>query len=241
MQEPIKNWIDLWEQNDLWWSLKLCRTNVELFLRLVAPIVQFKKSDVILNIGCGPGRLETLLAPQVEAIMAVDASKRLVEMCKEVCRMHRNVSVKVLGLDYTDLSLCGRSFSLILCVSVVQYYKDISEVEALIRSAQKIVLPGAKMLIADLPLKRNIPGFVWDAFCSLMMSIKEGYTFELLRAAYAVFLRKSEFRSLNRPENLLSFTFEEIDSLIKRMRLDAAIIRQSLSVYSNRPSILINL
>jgi len=237
-----ENWIEYWNEDDFWYSSKLWKVNVEMFRHRAEKITGFGKNDAILNVGCGPGYLEALLAPRVKSILAVDTSEHYIEMCRENCRMHPNVSADILNKNnYTDLTIFNQSFSLILCVSVVQYYKSMDEVESLIRSAKKIAKPGARMLIADLPLKRGLPGFMWDAFGSLMMSIKEGYLPSLLYAAYAKYFRKAKYGSFSNESNVLSFTIRDVKSLIERMGLNAAIIRHSLSIYANRPSILIDL
>ena len=242
MNKPPDNWIEYWNEDDYWYSSKLWKVNVELFFRRAGKIVGFGKNDTILNVGCGPGCLETLLAPRVKSILAVDTSERYMEMCRENCRMCPNVSAEILDKNnYTDLTIFNRSFSLILCVSVVQYYKNIEEIEALIRSAKKTAKPGAKMLIADLPLKRGLLGFMWDAICSLLMSVREGYLHALLSAAYAKYFRRTEYGSFSNESDVLSFTIGDVKSLIGRMGLNAVIIRHSLSIYANRPSILIDL
>jgi 2-polyprenyl-3-methyl-5-hydroxy-6-metoxy-1,4-benzoquinol methylase len=215
---------------------------VERFLHQAEEIIGFDQNDTVLNVGCGNGYLETLLAPRVNTMLAVDTSERFVQMCRNNCKMHSNVSAEILNKEnYTDVAIFGRSFSLILCVSVVQYYRDISEVESLIRSAKKTAKPGAKMLVADPPLKRNLPGFLWDAFCSLMMSIQEGYSTALLSAAYANYFHRAKYRFFGNESRVLSFTIREVESLVERMGLNAKIIRRSLSIYANRPSILIDL
>ena len=240
MKQSVDSWIEYWNHDDFWCSSKMWKINMNLFLQRTEPVVKFRKDDTILNIGCGPGSLEMRLAEKVGSIVALDTSERFVKMCRQNCKIYSNVSAHVLGENYTDLSLCDKSFSLFLCVSVVQYYKDMAEIEKLIRSAQKIAVPGARMLIADLPLKRNFAGFVWDAIGCFLMSAKEGYTIELLRTAYKKYCTKSEYNSFNRAENLLFFTIKDIIALIERMGLKVTVIKHSLSVYANRPSILIS-
>lgn len=239
MGKSFQNWIDYWGQDDFWRDSLLWKRNAELFFQRADRIVRFRKNDSVLNIGCGPGHMEALLAPVVKSIHAADVIQQFVSLCKKRCVDYDNVSVGLLGDDYTDLSACGRLFSLILCISVVQYYRDMSEVEALIASARKIALPGARMLIADLPLKRGKIGFVWDALCSCLLSIREGYIWLLLRTVFARWLRRSRYKSFYNKTRQLYFTISDIESLIERMGLEARIIRKNFSVYANRPSLLI--
>jgi ubiquinone/menaquinone biosynthesis C-methylase UbiE len=233
------SWIDYWTKDGFWKDSLLWKINSELFFRRVAPIVGLRKDDSVLDIGCGSGHLELFLAPVVKSILAVDVAEGFLESCRKRCENCDNVNVATLGTDYTDLSVFGRSFSLILAVSVVQYYKNISEIEALITSAGNVSLPGARMLIADMPLRRGKSGFVWDALCSCALSIRERYLWTLLHTAFIRWTGGCVYKSFCNEVKTLDFTTDELKLLIQRMGLKARIIRTNLSVYANRPGLLI--
>ncbi len=236
----IKDWVDYWNKDDLWSNLPLWETNNRIFLQGAEKIVQLSKKDTVLNIGCGSGYLEAVLAPKVNSILAVDVSEQFVKMCKERCRSHDNVSVELLDKEYTNFNIFKKSFSLIFCISVIQYYKSMNEVELLIRSASSISEPGGRMLIADIPMKRNNIGFIWDAICSVLMSIKKGYFLQLLNAVYAKWIRNRSYNRSAKQIKQIYFDKKEIASLIKRTGINAKVVNQSLSVYANRPSLLIH-
>lgn len=239
MSKSCKNWIDYWSQDDFWKDSRLWERNSELFFRYANLMVEFKKDDSVLNIGCGSGYLEPLLAPLVKSIQAVDVVEQFVNLCKKRCSNFDNVEVTLLGDDYTDLSVCRRLFSVILCVSVVQYYRDMSEVEALINSARKVASPGGRMLIADLPLKRGKVGFIWDGLCSFFLSVRERYTWLLIQTFFDRWIRRSYYKLFYDQTEQLYFTIKELEALVQRMGLRAQIIRKNFSVYANRPSLLI--
>lgn len=220
--------------------MHLWEISSRLFFKRANRIIKFKKSDCVLDIGCGLGYTEIALAPLVKSIHAVDVSEQFINMCSERCADYNNVSMGCLKKgDYTNLEEFKDPFSLILCVSVVQYYRDLSEIEALISSAQKIASPGAQMLIADLPLKRGVIGFVWDAFCSYLLSIREGYAQILCYAAFKRWFCRLRYKVFCSKVKQLYFTIRELESLISRLNLNARIVRESFSVYANRPSLLI--
>jgi len=232
-------WIDYWKKDELWSRSRLWRINAALFVRRAKAVVSYDETDSVLDIGSGPGYIEESLAPHVKSICSADVSEKFLESLKENCTRFPNVSTRLLREDYTDLSVCGTKFSLFLCVSVVQYYNDISEVEKLIRSARKIALPGSRMLISDLPLKRNFFGFAWDCLCSFCLSIKEGYAAALLSTAFKRWFGSSDYKSFSQKNRTLYFSIRGIRDLMKRMDLDATIIRKNLSIYANRPALLI--
>lgn len=238
--DKCQNWIEYWNQDDFWKDSRLWEINSRIFFERANCIIKFKESDCVLDIGCGPGYTETLLAPLVKSVCAIDVAKQFVDICSTRCKNYKNVSVGHLNRsDYTNLEGFKSQFSVILCASVVQYYRSISEIEALISSAKKIASPGAQMLITDLPLERGRLGFFWDALSSYFLSIREGYTQILLRTAYERWLRKTHYKTFYDKAEQLYFTISKLKSLIDRLNLNARIIRENFSVYANRPSLLI--
>ena len=95
------------------------------------------------------------------------------------------------------------------------------------------------MLIADLPLERGRLGFIWDAFCSCFLSIREGYAQILLRTALKRWFRGTRYKAFYDKAEQLYFTTKKLESLIDRLNLNARIIQGNFSVYANRLNLLI--
>lgn len=237
--KPANGWIDYWSRDDFWGRLRLWDLNSRVFMKRAEGTLEFSREDAVLDIGSGPGELACKLSGHVRSVLAVDTSPQFVEMTRERCRGLTNVEAALTGEDYTDLTVFGRKFSLFLCISVVQYYNTIGEVEALIRSARTVALPGARMLIADLNLKRGRAGFLYDALCSVWAGVRDGYASDLLRMAWKRWGGKSGYRQVHDAGQLLTFAPEDIQALMKRTGVKARIIRRSFSIYANRPSLLI--
>ncbi len=236
---PRAGWAAYWDQDRFWSSSDLWKIQARIFFHRARRFIQWEPTDVVADIGCGPGFLAMQLAPHVKAIHGFDVAPSQVERFVKNCRHLPNVQVSRLGEDYTDLSDYGERFSLFLCVSVVQYYRNPDEMEALIRSAQATALPGARMLIADLPLRRSLSGCFLDFSSSLLLSLREGYTPSILKAVLLEWPRLSEYRSFCEENPSLFFSADQIQGLIRRMRLNATIIREALSIHASRPSVLI--
>lgn len=234
-----RTWVDCWSNDDFWKYAPILKVNAELFLRRASRLGMFHRNDTVLNVGCGPGHLEVPLSPCVKDILSVDVPAEIVELCRRNCRECTNVAVATLGRDYTDLRVFGRRFSLILCVSVVQYYQSITEVESLIASAKAVAIPGARLLIADLPRKRGLPGFLWDGFCSVALAAREGYLALLLRTAFTLVARHLGNKGFQPKNPELSFSRRDLESLIRRTGSNGVVLDRNLSIYANRPSLLI--
>jgi ubiquinone/menaquinone biosynthesis C-methylase UbiE len=193
----------------------------------------------VLDIGCGSGYLEEIMAPLVKNITALDVSEQFVEICKKRCETFNNVNTTLLDADtYTDLSFLNESFSLVLLLSVIQYYNDFEEVKELITSVKKIVKPGGKLLIVDIPLKRSRIYFILDMIASILQSIRFGYFFKLLKIALIKYLADLDKSSYSRI-NSLHFTIEDFETAMRSMGLEGKLIRKNFSVYANRVGILI--
>lgn len=234
------DWIDYWSRDDFWKDSPLWRINAKNFFECAKGFIEFKKDDCVLDIGCGAGYTEALLAPLVKSVYALDVAPQFVEVCSKRCQGLDNVRVGYLNKDaYTNLEGCPGKFSVILCVSVVQYYNSLAEVEALILSAKKLAAAGAKMLIADLPLARGRIGFIWDAFCSFGLSIRKGYTKTLLSSATARWFGRTDYKVFHDQAKQLYFSADKLKSIINRLGLNARIIKGNFSVYANRLSLLI--
>jgi SAM-dependent methyltransferase len=239
MTQCSDTWQDYWQADRFWRDCTLWEVNAELFLAVAREIVGFGPEDRVLNVGCGAGHLERRLAPSVREILAVDTAEQFVDLCRERCRGQANVTVSRLGSDYTDLTQLGRSFTRVLLVSVVQYYRDLAELEALIRSARQVASPGGRILIADLPLRRGLLRFARDGVDSFWQSLRHGYAVPLLQTAARRWLWRSSYSSFTGQRPELRFTSCQLRELARRLGPAARIIDRSMSVYANRPSLLI--
>ena len=235
-----EGWRGYWSRDTLWRESELGGISAGILLRGTRETLPFGRADSVLEIGCGPGHLAALLAPLVGTIHAVDIAPPSVAACRERCRGCGNVTVGLLGNDYTDLSACGGPFTRILCVSVVQYYRDMGEVERLIQAARAVAAPGAKMLIADLPLARTASAFVRDALGTLRAALRGGYLGPLLRAARGRWGPGSAYRACQNRAGSLVFNRAILEELVGRMDLQATVLHESLSIYANRPSLLLD-
>ncbi len=234
-----RNWKAYWSEDNFWKNSCVFKINAEIFFRQANKVVEFKKDDTILNVGCGLGYLEILLSPKVKSICAVDIAGQFVDLCKKKCRDLNNITVNLIKDSSNSLSICEKHFSLILCISVVQYFKDMIELESFIKLLRNIALPGGRALIADIPRKRTVVGFVWDILCSLVLAIQRGYALSLFRTGIKKLMHDLCHGSLYGELKSLYFTKKELELLIQRTGLDARILQKDFSVYANRLSLLI--
>ena len=131
--------------------------NVNVFLGASAPLMAFSRNDRVLDIGCGPGHLIAELAPNVGEICGLDTSPKYIRACRERFADFPNVSIGQLGDDYTNLSAAGDGkFHKIVCLSVIQYYRDKNDVRKLLAAVKNVAASQARFLIADILIETTL-------------------------------------------------------------------------------------
>jgi len=235
MGENTDNWIAFWNEETIFTDADW-RKNMEIFVRATSPIIKYNSDDIILDIGCGPGYLASSLKHRIKEIHCLETSERYLEICKKKFEQNQNVFLyKLDNENYTDLSFLGnRKFSVIICLSVIQYYKNISQVENLIEQASRIARPGAKFLIADIQVSTG-------TFSDVCGILKTGLKEKFLREALLFLLRArtSRYHKIRSSQGLLILPLEKLNEMIVKLHLDAQILHTQLTVNENRKHLLI--
>ncbi len=153
------------------------RAQADFFVRRVSRELSFGPDDVVLDVGCGNGAVIAALAPKVRAAHGADTSARNVSDAAGRYAGLPNLSFYPLAAqNYTDLeALPVRGVTRILCVSVLQYYKSLDEVAALIRSARAVAAPNCRMLLADLLVDYHL----LKDICGVLLGGLESGTFRM--------------------------------------------------------------
>lgn len=129
------------------------RRDTEAFVRAAEPVWSVSSADTLLDLGCGPGFALAALAPRVRAAVGADVAPRLLDLAR--ARLAGCAHVDLVALDPAapgDLAaLGGPRFTRVLLHSVLQYLPDLDAVDALLRAVRGVVVPGARVLVSDLP------------------------------------------------------------------------------------------
>jgi ubiquinone/menaquinone biosynthesis C-methylase UbiE len=229
------SWIDYWKSETLFGEFQW-QENMDIFVRTSRPIMDYGPADVVLDVGCGPGYLEAALKDSVRELHGVDVSERYLQRCRERFSGQPNVFFyKLDETNYTDLTpVAGKRFSKIVCLSVVQYYKSIDEVETLIRNVREVALPGARFLIADITIHG---GWLKDTWGVLKTAYEERCFWKTL--FFLVRARTSDYYRVRATQGLLSFTMPQLSDMISRLGLNAEILSTRLTTNSNRKHLLV--
>jgi SAM-dependent methyltransferase len=134
----------------------LDRATSEIVTRL-AEWDLLRSDAVVLDIGCGIGRIERALAPLVGAITAMDVSPGMIDEARRRCRDLSNVSfAQCSGRDLAAFGDC--SFDLVLAVDSFPYLFAASpEIAAQhVQDAARLLRPGGSLLILNFSYRGDV-------------------------------------------------------------------------------------
>lgn len=209
--------------------------NVDVFLEASAPLMAFSRNDRVLDIGCGPGHLIAGLAPKVGEICGLDTSAKYIRACEQRFADFPNVSIGQLGNDYTDLSAAGDGkFDKIVCLSVIQYYRDKNDVRQLLAAVKNIAAPGARFLIADILIETTLAR---DILSLVRSAVRDGELVNVLKFLWRA--RFGEYAGLRREVGLLNFGEGELRRMAAEENIEAEVINNRLTVNDNRSNLMI--
>lgn len=115
-------------------------------LRAVAPL---RKSDHVLDFGCGFGHVVELLAPCVAGVGYWDAASRMRRATQERVAPLGTVEPVDLGGPGPDAAICA--FDLVLANSVVQYMAA-AELAGWLHRWRSLLAPGGVIVLSDIPV-----------------------------------------------------------------------------------------
>jgi SAM-dependent methyltransferase len=236
MKDITNNWIDWWNAEDIVTSTTWLH-NMDIFVTASDSLLSYNSQDVILDIGSGPGYLPAFLKDRVKEIHCLDTSQRYLDICKDKFFGHSNIFFYKIERDnYTDLSfLKDRKFSIIICQSVIQYYKNTTEVENLIKEVGKIALPSAKFLISDIPIANSMMAHIYGL---LKGAFRKKQLLDMSKMLFHI-VATEKYRKAYSSIGLLTFSEEKLNELIGRFNLNAEVLSSRLTVNENRRHLLI--
>lgn len=222
-------WIDYWDSQAEF--NPMMRIATDHFHQRAGELIGFGPGDVVLDIGCGPGDLVAQLAGTVREIHGVDTSVSMIRRCRQRFDGRTDVHFHVLDPhDYTSLSfLPAARFNRIICLSVVQYYRRHLELHDLIGSVRRIAAPGARFLIADIPVH---PSPIAESMQLLIAAATGGFLGQAARFLVASCF--SNYRRLRSSAGLLCFPLPVLQGLIDGLHEPARIVREPLTISRKR-------
>ncbi|MCW1305231.1 MAG: class I SAM-dependent methyltransferase [Candidatus Parvarchaeota archaeon] len=106
-------------------------------LEKIEKFVKFDKEDVVLDIGCGTGKITKIIKDKVKMIIGIDISR-------EMARLTKKNLVPCIVADAENLPFKRNKFDKIICLTVIQNIEDqkmaINEMERVCKKGGMIIL-----------------------------------------------------------------------------------------------------
>ena len=117
--------------------------------RFLGKVLHLEPSDVVLDYGCGVGRLAVWLAPQVRQVIAVDISPKMIEVAtaEGTARGADNASFSV--ADGYRLPIETASVDVVVCGSVLKYVLEDDDLGVLVEEFGRILRAGGRVAVID--------------------------------------------------------------------------------------------
>ncbi|MCX6218272.1 methyltransferase domain-containing protein [Spirosoma sp.] len=227
-------WLDFWQrENEFDESMS---TNFNYFLERVEMHIPLSKNHRVLDIGSGPGNLEDAWHNRVAEIHGLDISKRYNEIARARHASSSTVYFHDLDPDnYLNFSpVANRRFDVIIVMSVVQYYRHLSEVEQLLQAIKRVAAPDARALMCDLMVGESFLSDVWGILKRSLLQGKLVATLKLL-----VRLRFSHYHTVRKENGFLIIPESEWLAMCERLGLKARFINEPLTLQQERRNLLI--
>lgn len=238
---PKESWKTYWEEDLPWTYPELFYVNAEIFSRFAFKKLGLNSSHQLLNVGCGPGFLEQLLAPKVKSIDSLDVSQQMLVLLNQHTKNHSNVRGYPLQQPYTSLSFLSKKYDFFFLISTAQYYQSMEELKTLILEAMAISNPSGKLILADLPPPDEKSRFFTLAIQGFLQALLGGYVWQYLTCYFRRSARKAFYNQQAQITPHLTFTSKACEDLFQSMGLAYKRISQPLSICPGRLNYVIHL
>jgi 2-polyprenyl-3-methyl-5-hydroxy-6-metoxy-1,4-benzoquinol methylase len=233
----MKNlWACFW-QKDAGGFEQMMRVTSNYFFKKLRKKIPTKEQEHILDIGCGPGLIAEHFAkgPSTVFYLGMDISETYLKQCKQKFDNRSVFDFQAIDAEnYLDfVALAGKSFSTVLVMSVIQYYRNIGEVETLITNLKKHIKKGGTLIIADIIVEkgklRDIARLAWK-------SVLNGFFITFAR--FILYARFSAYYKSRQDLGLLTVSVTDLQNIIQKLGLKAEIV-DNLTANPERKSLLI--
>lgn len=230
----VATWLNFWQEENEF-DNAMC-ANYHYFLARVPQHITLCPSLKILDIGSGPGHLADAWHDKVAEIHGVDISKRYNELARAKHAHNPNVFFHDLCADdYLNFGVVtNQRFDAVIVMSVVQYYRNATEAEQLLKTIKQVAAPGAKALICDLIVKDGVGG---DLLSILGRSLRQGELLKML--GLLIRLRFSAYYTVRKNNGLLIIPPDEWLAMCHRLGLNACFVPEPLTMQQERMNLLI--
>lgn len=171
---------------------------------------QIEPSNIVLELGCGYGRVLARLVNKAEAVYGIDISNESIEFAKEFLTDY--INIHLYQMDAEELTFQNNSFNAVIAIqNAVSAFKVLPE--RLIIESLRVTKPGGKVILSSYSDK------IWDARLDwFVKQAEEGLLGEIdwEKTKDGIIMCKDGFKAT-------TFTKNDFLDLVEKLGLNAAI------------------
>jgi len=211
------------------------------YLRMI-DMLDIKKTDTVLDVGCGYGRSLPYLASSSKKVIGIDISHQMIEEAKKITHSHNNIILQVAESESMDLD--DNLIDKIICFAAfdaMHQNKALVEFNRVCKIGGKLLVTGKnnyfmrddkEAKLAELGARqKNHPNFFTDV--SLLIESLHLFGFELEFEEY--YVRRGDF-STDKIEKNIPEQFYEYMLLLKKINnpVNTALLPDISKSYSQK-------
>lgn len=164
-QVIIEKWQKHWDQMGVNSStldqVNRDQESIEEDANYVQKILTIHKNDQIVDFCCGNGLITSKIAENCHSITGVDFSEKLIKSAKTHAENSSLSNCNFSKGDIKESKLPSNEFNKVYCLTSFHYFPDMDFVRDVIKEMLRILKPGGKILITDIPSKKHFGYFIW--------------------------------------------------------------------------------
>lgn len=203
--------------------------------------LDFRKSDSVLDLGSGTGRIAKHIAPLCREIILADGAPNALETAEKIMAGSGNALFAIVDVNVLPLPFPSNRFDKTLCYSVVHSsIESHKEFLNLVRELVRITKPAGKVLIGDIPLQEKYEEYLarrkMQPFKNFLFNQKYRLRKMLTEAFYRIRgIDQNQARGLNFTKRLIQDLLDGEEGIafafsIQNARLPFAASREDLLI-----------
>ncbi|MBN2010004.1 class I SAM-dependent methyltransferase [candidate division KSB1 bacterium] len=130
-----------------------------------------KATDIVLDVGCGPGTKTIAFAGHVKHVLGIDISAKMIEMAEIKLADHNFSNIEFRHTTLFDETLQKESFDVIMIFAVLHALEDQQQV---IQRITELLKPGGLFISSTPCLKEKMDGLNTIKFSLFLLLLKFG-------------------------------------------------------------------
>lgn len=192
------NWALFWEDHPkkednslLWKNLRPEEYDYEKAFKQIDSIMHFKKTDSVLEVGCGSFELYPFLKDKCSFLVGADWSREMVNLAYKRHRVHI-----VHSAAHNMTAFYDNQFDKVMAMALIQYVPQ-ELFEATIIELIRVTSDGGKLLLGDIvevaPADSEVFGYSKTRFEEVFNKLKSKYNLKSYEFVESIFEKRPHF------------------------------------------------